>query len=443
VSLRFRLLAVVGLTFAVVVVGCVYAAHLSASHELRAQADRFLLQRSNDRRIQDGTHFDRNFGGRGFNTPPPFAEPDALVQIIRPDGSVYLPSSPSLPVDKHDVAVATGDVSHSFRDVHVGDDDYRMLTTHVDGGAAQIAREIGSVNDVMSSLDWRLVSIALAGTILATLLAWIIARRIVRPVEQLTHATEHVASTQDLTDTITVERRDELGRLASSFNTMLVALRNSRDQQKRLVMDASHELRTPLTALRTNIEVLKRTASLDDDQRAELLSQVDVELVELTELVSELVDLATDARAEEPVQSTELAPLAEDVAERFRRRTGREIRFDAHDPATVNVRPGGIERAISNLVDNACKFSAAPAPIDVCVRGSVVEVGDHGLGIDDGDRELVFDRFYRSPAARTMPGSGLGLSIVRQIAQLHGGTVELLARDGGGTVARLSLPSAP
>jgi two-component system sensor histidine kinase MprB len=223
---------------------------------------------------------------------------------------------------------------------------------------------------------------------------------------------------------------------------MLVALRNSRDQQKRLVMDASHELRTPLTALRTNIEVLKRTSTLNDDQRAELLSQVDVELVELTDLVAELVDLATDARAEEPVQRTELAPLTEDVVERFRRRTGRDIRFDARDPATVNVRPGGIERAISNLVDNACKFSAAPTTIDVCVRGSVIEVGDHGLGIDDGDRELVFDRFYRSPAARTMPGSGLGLSIVRQIAQLHGGTVELFERDGGGTVARLSLPPA-
>jgi two-component system sensor histidine kinase MprB len=440
VSLRFRLLAIVGLTFAVVVVGCVYAAHLSASHELHAQADRFLLQRANDRRIQDGTH--RDPGGLGFNTPPPFAEPDALVQIIRPDGSTYVSSSPELPVDAHDHAIANGSEGRRFRDVKVGDDEYRVLTIPVEGGAAQIARNIGDVNDVMSSLDWRLASIALGGTILAALLAWIIARRIVRPVEQLTHATEHVASTQDLTDTITVERRDELGRLASSFNTMLVALRNSRDQQKRLVMDASHELRTPLTALRTNIEVLKRTSNLDDDQRTELLSQVDVELVELTELVSELVDLATDARAEEPVQSTELAPLTEDVVERFRRRTARDIRFDAHDPATVNVRPGGIERAISNLVDNACKFSAAPSTIDVCVRGSVIEIGDHGLGIDDGDREHVFDRFYRSPAARTMPGSGLGLAIVRQIAQMNGGTVELLTRDGGGTVARLTLPSA-
>jgi two-component system sensor histidine kinase MprB len=439
VSLRFRLLAIVGLTFAVVVIGCVYAAHLSASHELRAETDRFLLQRSSDRRIQDGTHHDPNFGG--FNTPPPFAEPDALVQIIRPDGSTYVPSSPALPIDAQDRAVANGG-PHRFRTVRVGDDDFRMLTTHVDGGAAQIARNVGDVNDVLSSLDWRLASIALGGTLFAALLAWIIARRIVRPVEQLTHATEHVASTQDLTDTISVERRDELGRLASSFNTMLVALRNSRDQQKRLVIDASHELRTPLTALRTNIEVLKRTSTLDDDQRAELLSQVDVELIELTDLLSELVDLATDARAEEPTQPIELAPLAEDVAERFRRRTGRDIRFDAHDPATIEARPGGIERAISNLVDNACKFSAAPTTIDVCVRGSVIEVGDHGLGIDAGDRDHVFDRFYRSPAARTMPGSGLGLAIVRQIAQLHGGTVELLARDGGGTVARLTLPSS-
>src|SRR5262249_1821156 len=160
--------------------------------------------------------------------------------------------------DAQDLAVANGRQQHRFRTARVGDDDFRILTTHVDGGAAQIARNVGDVNDVLSSLDWRLVSIALAGTAFAALLAWIIARRLVRPVEELPHGTEPVPTTQDLTEPISIERRDELGRLASSFNTMLVALRNSRDQQKRLVMDASHELRTPLTALRTNIEVLKR-----------------------------------------------------------------------------------------------------------------------------------------------------------------------------------------
>jgi two-component system sensor histidine kinase MprB len=100
-----------------------------------------------------------------------------------------------------------------------------------------------------------------------------------------------------------------------------------------------------------------------------------------------------------------------------------------------------LDRAVANLVDNALKFSPAGAGVDVTVRGTTVEVADRGPGIDLEDRERVFDRFYRAASARTLPGSGLGLSIVSQIAALHGGTVTLEPRVGGGTIARLALPT--
>jgi two-component system, OmpR family, sensor histidine kinase MprB len=455
-SLRVRLLLVVATTFAVVVVGCVFAAHVSTQHELRSETDRFLLQRAHDPGITAG------FGDHGPGptpiTPhgsvaanehpdggPQLAEPDAIVQLLDAKGTVVqsIANQPAIPVDARDKELAANGGANRFRTVTVKGTEYRVLTTALhDGGAAQIARSIADTNKVLSTLDLRLLLIALIGTAVAAALAWVIARRIVRPVEQLTVAAEQIAQTQELEHHIEISRNDELGRLAESFNTMLTALGSSRAQQHRLVMDASHELRTPLTALRTNIELLQRAGSLDEAQRGELVDAAQVELAELGDLVSELVDLATDARAEEPVQQIDLGALIDRVVERERRRSGRTITLERDAAATVNARASAVDRAVHNLIDNACKFSDPATPVDVEVTGTVVEVRDRGAGVTAAEAELVFDRFYRAAAARSQPGSGLGLSIVRQIAQMHGGTVELLARDGGGTIARLTLPAA-
>ena len=226
----------------------------------------------------------------------------------------------------------------------------------------QIARSIEADNNVLSTLDARLLLIALAGTLIAASLAWLIARRIVRPIEQLTVTATEVAATQNLDNPIAVDRNDEIGRLASSFNSMLDALRTSREQQRRLVMDASHELRTPLTALRTNIDLLRRARSFDAAQRDELLGETDVELRELTDLVSELVELATDTRTEEPVEQIDLGELVERVVSRQQRRSGREITVELDHPAAVPGRAALLERAVGNLLDNALKFSPADTP---------------------------------------------------------------------------------
>jgi two-component system sensor histidine kinase MprB len=447
-NLRLRLLLVVATTFAVVVVGCVYAAHVSTQRELRAQTDRFLLQRAHDPGITGG--FGHGAGPSGPDHTPdvtgPLAEPDAIVQLLDSKGAVVrsIANQPAIPIDATDKQIAANGGSPRFRTVSLAGKQYRVLTTPLPGGgAAQIARSIEDTNKVLSTLDLRLLLIALGGTMVAAALAWLIARRIVRPVEELTLAAEQIAQTQELEHHIEVKRRDELGRLAASFNTMLAALGSSRAQQRRLVMDASHELRTPLTALRTNIELLQRAGSLDDGQRAELVDAAQVELAELGELVAELVDLATDAGAEEPIRSVEAGDLVEGVVQRERRRSGRDIAFSTEAPAMIDVRPSAIDRAVHNLLNNACKFSPAHSPIEVDVRGSVIEVRDRGVGIPPAERDLVFDRFYRADGARSLPGSGLGLSIVSQIAQLHGGRVELLPREGGGTIARLTLPSSP
>ena len=373
-SIRLRLLLIVAVTFGLVVVGSAFAAHVSVSRQLRSATDQFLTQRAAQftRAPSGALPADPSEGFDGSPGPNPndrvaLADPDALTQILSANGSITssIEGQPSLPVDARDLSLARSGGRPRFRDATVGDASYRILTVALPhGGAAQIARSINSQNNLLDTIDLRLLLIALAGTVLAASLAWVIARRTVRPIEQLTDATAYVARTQDLTNQIPIERRDEIGRLAASFNTMLVALHDmigalntSREQQQRLVVDASHELRTPLTAVRTNIEVLARSHYINETDRAELLAETEAELTELTDLVGELVELATDTRAEEPVERVDLGELAEQVVARFQRRSGRPITLVLHDPAEVDARPNMIDRAVSNLVDNALKFS--------------------------------------------------------------------------------------
>jgi two-component system sensor histidine kinase MprB len=447
VSLRTRLTAIVAVIVAVAVVGGAYAAQLSAKNALRDETDKFLRERASGI-VQRPPGETGDFGGApthdndGDNHRPSF-EFDAVQQIIDRQGNVTdsLPGQPSLPVGAEDRAIASGHSASRYRDITLGSDRYRMITVSLrNGGAVQIAREVSETHDVLDVLRNRLVLIALAGIALAALAAWLVMRRATRPIEQLTATAEHIAATQDLATPIPVRGTDEVGRLAASFNTMLIALDTSREQQQRLVVDASHELRTPLTAVRTNIDFLGRATTLDAEERGQLIAETRLELDELTTLVGEMVELATDVRSEEPVVPVHLGEVANDVAARFRRRTGKAVVVDADDAGIVDGRHAMIDRAVSNLVDNALKFGPDGETVTVSVHGRVVEVADRGPGIDPDDRDRVFDRFYRATSARTRPGSGLGLSIVAQIASLHGGTVTVDARDGGGTVARLTFP---
>ncbi len=236
-SLRLRLLLVVATTFAIVVVGCVYAAHVSTRQELRAETDRFLTQRSHDPGIANGFRRelrpDGTFPETGSTVPAgarPLAEPDAIVQLLDADGKVTrsIAHQPALPVDSRAKDIAAHGGAPMFQTVTVSGTEYRVLTTPLaGGGASQIGRSIAATNNVLSTLDLRLLLIALGGTLVASALAWLIARRIVRPVEQLTLAAENIAETQQLDQHIEVRRADELGRLATSFNTMLAALGSS------------------------------------------------------------------------------------------------------------------------------------------------------------------------------------------------------------------------
>jgi two-component system sensor histidine kinase MprB len=445
-TLRIRLTIIVAAVVAVAVIAVAGVAHYLAASEVREETDKLLLDRLRSFTAEASSiATSGDFGQQPSGATAELVEFDVVTHILAADGTVEptIAGQPDLPVSAADRALAKTPGDPQLRDVTVDGTRYRLLTGSVPGGGAVlIARPLTESHDILTALRNRLVVLALAGTALAGLVAWAVVRRAMRPIVRLTRAGEHVAATQDLTAPLTVPGtgRDEVARLATSFNTMLTALAASKEQQKRLVLDASHELRTPLTAVRTNIDFLERTDGLDAAQRRHVLAETKLELAELTDLVGELVEMATDIRADEPVADVDLADLAISVADRYQRRSGRVISASVEHAGVLAARGSMLERAVSNLVDNALKFSPSDAVVELVVDGTRITVLDRGVGVASADRDHIFDRFYRAEATRTMPGSGLGLSMVKQIVDIHGGTIHLDQRDGGGVVATIVLP---
>ncbi len=386
----------------------------------------------------------RSASGRN---PRPRVFDQIVVQAIDANGNVIaaVPNQVAapLPVTPRDAAVAaTGQPRAVRHDVTVDGEQFRVLTVPLlgGGGAVMLARSLeetqNSLREILRHTFWAVV----IAMLVSALLGWLLARQLTRRLERLTHVATTVASTGRLDVEVPIDGTDETAQLGQAFGGMLEALARSREEQTRLVQDAGHELRTPLTSVRTNVSVLRDFERLTPEERAQLIDDLDSESRELSGLVNELVELASDRRDAEPVQRIELGELAERAAARTRRRTGCEVTMHT-DRSMVDGRPAALERAVQNLIDNAAKF-APEAPIEVNVSGGTVAVRDHGVGIAPADVPHVFDRFFRAVNQRSKPGSGLGLSIVKSVVESHGGTVFAGNADGGGAVVGFTVPAA-
>ncbi|MHB8376744.1 MAG: sensor histidine kinase [Dehalococcoidia bacterium] len=441
-SLRTQLTLLSALTVAAAVVIVSLVAYFATRDRLLTQVDQTLHALAVPVVSAEGLPSPDS----GDHTAPaqdPYASTDTFFQVI--DGAGTVVSAPAnqkirLPVEGEDLAVARGSHGAITRDVSVGGLHLRMLTSPGRGGrAVQVARSLADIDGSLNALRRVLLVVSGIGIALAALAGFFVAQRTLRPIARLTRAAEHVAATQDLAAPIDVKRKDEVGRLANSMNEMLAALRESRQQQHQLVTDASHELRTPLTSLRTNIEVLARSNDISGEERGGLLGDAIFELEELTKLVTELVELASDQRADrQAFEDIRLDELASAVVTRAARRSGLRIDLDA-TPTLVVGSYALLERAAGNLVDNAIKWSPPDASIQVTVGDGRFAVRDHGPGIAAADAPHVFDRFYRAEAARSKPGSGLGLAIVKQVIEAHGGRVWVEPAPAGGTIATFQL----
>ncbi|MFL5823317.1 MAG: sensor histidine kinase [Solirubrobacteraceae bacterium] len=381
--------------------------------------------------------------------------PAPYVQVVLADGtSQRVQGNQKLPVPPQVTAVASGASGPFMTDVHIGDNHLRELVFKIPAMyrglpvAIQLARPLNYVDHVLSNLRLILVLLCLGGVALAAVLGRLGARRVLAPLAEVAGTAQHISETEDLGARIRVRSDDEVGQLASRFNTMLERLQSSRaalDEsvlaQRQLVADASHELRTPVTSLRTNIELLLAGEhQLGEDERRRMLADVVEQTEELSLLVGDLIELA---RGDLPPESVEDVALDEVVAESVdrARRNFPGMRFQT-SLATVVVEgaPERLARAVNNLLDNAARHSPEGGTVEVAVSPEGIRIRDHGPGVDEADLPFIFDRFYRGVGARGRQGSGLGLAIVRQVAEQHHGSVTAANAPDGGAVFTIRLP---
>jgi two-component system sensor histidine kinase MprB len=441
VSLRLKLvLALVALSTAATVAIGLFS-YRTTAEQLQSQVDQSLADAS--RRLGDRPGDRDGFGppdgGGGFR-----GAADVVVQLVAADGTAVSYRGAALPVDDTDRSIAAAQQSLSAsRDAQVDGESYRILTTGYGGarGAVQAGRSLAETEQVLDALRTRILVAALVVVVGAVLLGTVIARQVTRRLVRLTGAAEHVTETGSLEVQVPVSGTDETGRLGTAFNDMLAALARSKEDQQRLVQDAGHELRTPLTSLRTNVFALRRSDELTVEQRSQVLGDLEGETEELTRLINEVVELATDRRGDEPEVAVQLGPLVERVAARAAQRSGRDVPVTVDDTVVVG-RPLALERAVGNLVENALKFDESGGPVEVECAAGRVEVRDRGPGFSDEDLPHVFDRFFRATAARSRPGSGLGLAIVSDVVEHLGGRVYAGNRPGGGAFVGFQLPLA-
>ncbi|SES34017.1 two-component system, OmpR family, sensor histidine kinase MprB [Streptomyces qinglanensis] len=472
--LRGRLALLAATTVALAVAACALACWFLVRAQLLSSLDDSLRDNS----VAPGAVVDRVQSGQC--TPPDQPAPNpfgATVQVVDPSGGNCVIVGRKLDVADADVRVAERRHGEALHTARASDGtEYRVRTTPVAGTglAVSVARPMAELQESLRKLALILTLVGGAGVLGAAGAGVALARAGLRPVDRLTGAVEHIARTEDLAVRIPVDGHDEIARLSRSFNAMTEALASSRELQQQLIADAGHELRTPLTSLRTNIDLLVRSEetgrALPEEDRRELLSSVQAQMAELAELIGDLQELSRPQAVPHAAEGEGAGPggpnapggpggsvappraavvglheVVERAVERARPRGPRLTLTTDLAPWYVRADAAALERSVVNLLDNALKFSPEGGSVHVVLRDGVLTVRDQGPGVPADEIPHVFDRFWRSPSARSLPGSGLGLSIVARTVRQSGGEVRLQRpADGGpGTEAVLRLPGAP
>ncbi|MFG2005973.1 ATP-binding protein [Spirillospora sp. NPDC048911] len=446
-SLRARVaLLAAGAVIAAIMVTSVVSFTMFAGR-LRGEVDRNLIGQA--RTLAD------NANGRPTDSHDTdlLAALDMSMATVR-DGKIMQPPGTRAPAPVDLAAVRRVSAPDGPRfvlaDGHSRGVHMRVITIHAhDGTVIVLARSLTMLDRTLTGFQYVTLAVGAGGALLAGVAGVAVAGAGLQPVRRLTRAAAGIARTQDLTtEPIRVSGDDEISRLAGSFNAMLAALNRSRERQRRLVADAGHELRTPLTSLRANIDLLIQARanpgrSLPHGSHDALLADVRAQLRELTNLVGDLVELSRDEGQVPSRTRVRLDRLVLAAVERVRLRAPAATFQVELEPWPVDGSERELVRAVTNVLDNAVKFSPPDGTVQVTLRNGELIVADEGPGIPERDLPLVFERFHRAPEARALPGSGLGLAIVRHTAEHHGGEVSAANRPGGGALVRLRLPAAP
>jgi two-component system, OmpR family, sensor histidine kinase MprB len=366
------------------------------------------------------------------------------TQVITSAGAVWTPSGDvGFPPATTAIAVAVGGAHAFYATMKISGTRVMVLTAPlVPGLAMQVAEPLTGTDQEVAHVGATLATLSAIGVLVATVIGWAVARAGLSPVTRLASVAEEVSLTGDPGRRVEVGRRDELGRLATTFNAMLSALQRSLDAQRRLVSDASHELRTPLASLRINVDVLAENPDLPTTERKEILARVTDQVAELGRLVASVTDLARGEPPAADLRPVQLNAVIADALDAARRDWPKTEFYAFLAGGVIEGNADRLRVAVKNLLDNAAKFGPPEGPVEVRLTGGELTVRDHGPGIAAEDLPFVFNRFYRALSSRSAPGSGLGLAVVREIVVSHGGTIAAESAPRG-TVMRLTFPCGP
>jgi heavy metal sensor kinase len=397
------------------------------------------------------------------------------VQIIDLNGMILKRSSNLGPMAVRDYALALPTIrngqSHQF--FTTGDNRVPLmvytvpvLSDHAIVGAVQVIKPVAGVENTLAQVIRYLIFGTALSLILAAIVGAFLARSALTPIDTITQTAGAISRTTDLSRRLNIPTdAGEVGQLAATFNTMLDRIQQLFQTQERLVADVSHELRTPLTTVRGNLELLQRYVVVleQDPNRAqrmadilnETLSEAESETARMSAMITDLLTLAqADSGALQlQIEPVEMDTLLLDVYRQTRRLAERrrgpdtlEIRLGSEDQALVMGDRERLRQLLLNLADNAIKYTPAGGTITLGLENLAewvkISVSDTGIGISIEDQAHVFDRFYRTDKARSreVGGSGLGLSIVKWIAQAHHGYMSVTSTPQQGSTFTLWLP---
>src|SRR5215468_2175244 len=442
-TLRNRISVAAAAGVLVVVSAVSIVLYLSYDASLRSRVDPALV----DAAQQANTVAQRIKQSAGDGVTPDVSAPVTIGSVdiqLFPEPGVGQPTRFG-PLSSRDVAVASGDQAAYFANAHDGGKRYRVYTAampnSVGGFLVRTSRAADADDAALRTAALLLAALTVGAAAVTYAAARLTAGRVLRPIGKLTAAAEHVTRTRDLSARLRNGGPDEVGRLSAAFDTMLGALSESVTAQRQLVADASHELRTPLTSLTTNLDLLEDGDGLADPQAPALVRAAREQAGELDQLITDLLDLARYRESAPHRETVRLDLLTGEVVHRLLQREPDAVVEIQLQPSLVEVDAAAVDRAIANLIENAIKWNPPDAAVRVVVENGHVSVTDHGPGIAEEDLPHVFERFYRAPAARGMPGAGLGLAIVGSVAEANGATLDVQTGTGGSTFTLRFVPS--
>ena len=316
-------------------------------------------------------------------------------------------------------------------------------------GYIETLYSLSSLDQSIQRFKWIVIVLSVFGIVLASIAGWFLAKKTLQRVDLVGKTAKAIATSQDFEQRVLyIGPPDELGQLTETFNQMLDSLEKAYMHQKRFLSDASHELRAPLTTIRGNLDILHKMKKIPELDKEEILEDTRNEAIRMSKLVSDLLSLArADAGQNLHMDVVNLSAITKEVVTEIQS-WEKDIRVDAEIKDLINIwgDRDSIKQVLLILLDNAIRYTPSNGSIFATIseenHQATIRIKDNGIGMQPEDVSLIFDRFYRTDAARkkSPDGTGLGLPIAKLIIDEHQGSIKINSKQGEGSEFIVYLP---